>query len=57
MAAHILFGVLRLGVDLGFQAVQSAVDDGQSRTKVFTELINTLAHDESPVWRFLQPRN
>src|SRR5271166_6560811 len=49
MALHVLFDVRFLRVDLRFQPFQTTVGRRELLTKVFTELIDALAHVMSPV--------
>jgi hypothetical protein len=49
MALHVLFDVRFLRVDLRFQPFQTTVGRRELLAKVFTELIDALAHVMSPV--------
>jgi hypothetical protein len=46
MALHVLLDMRRLSLDLRFQAIQTAVGHSELLTKIFTELIDALAHNE-----------
>jgi hypothetical protein len=43
---HVLLDMRRLSLDLRFQAIQTAVGHSELLTKIFTELIDALAHNE-----------
>jgi hypothetical protein len=46
VTARLLLGVLRLSFDLDFEPAQAAVDICEFQAKVFSELIDALAHDD-----------